>query len=190
VVFVRVIAGTARSCPLAAPPGGGTRPTTDRLKENLFNLLHPYIPNARFLDLFSGSGAIGIEALSRGAREAVFVERLPQAADVIRGNLRAARLEENAAVLPYSAERAIRLLSRDDEKKYFDIVFMDPPYAQGLAEAAAALLLQRQLLAEDGLLVAEISSRETPPQWGDGLETFDARRYGETSFLLARMVTR
>ena len=106
---MRVIAGKCRSLPLKTVPGRQTRPTTDRIKETLFNMLQPYLPDARFLDLFAGSGAIGIEALSRGAERAWFVEQNKAAADCIRQNLKFTKLEQQAVLLPW---KRMQLCSR------------------------------------------------------------------------------
>ena len=124
---MRVIAGTARSLPLKTVPGLQTRPTTDRIKETLFNMLNPYLPGSSFLDLFSGSGAIGIEALSRGADHAVFVDCDRACCSVIRENLAFTHLSEHGEVLQRDALSAVSLL--EARRKAFDIIFMDPPYA-------------------------------------------------------------
>ena len=122
---MRVIAGTARSLPLKTLEGIDTRPTTDRIKETLFNMLNRDIPGCRFLDLFSGSGSIGIEALSRGASKVYFVENNRKASDCIRENLAFTKLVENASVMDCDAITAIRKI---EGKEVFDIIFMDPPY--------------------------------------------------------------
>ena len=109
---MRVIAGKAKSLPLKTLEGDQTRPTTDRIKETLFNLLQPELPGCRFLDLFAGSGAIGIEALSRGASRAVFVEKNPRAVSIIRENLRFTHLEKEAEVLKMDAAASLAFLSR------------------------------------------------------------------------------
>jgi 16S rRNA (guanine966-N2)-methyltransferase len=126
---MRVIAGKARRLPLKTVPGLDTRPTTDRIKETLFNILQDDLYNIRFLDLFGGSGGIGIEALSRGAREAVFVDQGKAAAQCIRENLAFTHLEEDATVLQCDVLSA---LSRLEGQAPFGIIFMDPPYGQGL----------------------------------------------------------
>ena len=126
---MRVIAGKCRSLPLKTVPGRQTRPTTDRIKETLFNMLQPYLPDARFLDLFAGSGAIGIEALSRGAERAWFVEQNKAAADCIRQNLKFTKLEQQAVLLPMEAHAALQSLQGQEP---FDCIFMDPPYDKGL----------------------------------------------------------
>ncbi len=126
---MRVIAGKCRSLPLQAPAGTDTRPTTDRIKETLFNILMPKIPGARFLDMFAGSGDIGIEALSRGAEYCCFVDSSRNAAAVIRKNLAFTRLAEQADVLQMDAVSAVSVC---EGKPPFDLVFLDPPYGQSL----------------------------------------------------------
>ncbi len=123
---MRVIAGKARRIQLKTVPGMDTRPTTDRIKETLFNILQTELYSARFLDLFSGSGAIGIEALSRGCEMAVFVENNRDAANCIRENLKATKLSEAAVVMQRDVLTALQQL--EQEGKCFDIIFMDPPY--------------------------------------------------------------
>ena len=117
---MRVIAGKARRIQLKTAPGMGTRPTTDRIKETLFNILQPELYSARFLDLFSGSGAIGIEALSRGCEMAVFVENNSAAVECIRDNLKCTKLSEDAVVMQKDVYAAIQQL--ESEGKCFDIV--------------------------------------------------------------------
>ena len=124
---MRVIAGKARRLNLKTIPGNETRPTTDRIKETLFNILQPEIPGCRFLDLFSGSGAIGIEALSRGADYAVFVEKNPKACACIRENLSFTKLSEGGKLLNMDVLQALRSLEGGEP---FDCIFMDAPYEQ------------------------------------------------------------
>lgn len=123
---MRVIAGSARRLVLKCPEGKHTRPTTDRIKETLFNILQGEIVDARFLDLFSGSGGIGIEALSRGAKQCVFVENEREAVTCIKQNLKTTRLSDQAQVMAMDVMQAIRRL--DSLHEPFDIIFMDPPY--------------------------------------------------------------
>ncbi|MCI8402271.1 MAG: 16S rRNA (guanine(966)-N(2))-methyltransferase RsmD [Lachnospiraceae bacterium] len=153
---MRVIAGTARHLPLKTTEGMDTRPTTDRIKETLFNMLGPYLPGCRFLDLFAGSGAIGIEALSRGAEQAVFVENDERALSCIRQNLDFTRLGERARVIGCEATEAIRRLDRPGESP-FDIIFMDPPYDMGWERRVAEVLTAGRLLKEDTLIIVEAS---------------------------------
>lgn len=149
---MRVIAGTARSLPLKCIQGMDTRPTTDRIKETLFNMLQPEIPGCRFLDLFAGSGAIGIEALSRGAREAVFVENQRKAATCIQENLRFTKLSDRARVLTGDAAGALWQLQGEQK---FDVIFMDPPYNQGLEQPVLTVLSSSELADKDTIVILE-----------------------------------
>ena len=150
---MRVIAGKARSMPLKTIEGPGTRPTTDRIKETLFNVLSSHIADGRFLDLFAGSGAIGIEALSRGASEAVFVEQAQKAADCIEDNLQFTRLLDQARVYRKDVLSALRMLESED--KPFDIIFMDPPYGQGHEQSVLEYLSDSSLADEYTIIVVE-----------------------------------
>ncbi|MDE6433468.1 MAG: 16S rRNA (guanine(966)-N(2))-methyltransferase RsmD [Lachnospiraceae bacterium] len=149
---MRVIAGRAKHLQLKAPKGIDTRPTTDRIKETLFNMLKGELDDIRFLDLFAGSGGIGIEALSRGAREAVFVEKSREACSVIRDNLAVTHLDSQGKVFGHNVMQALKML-RDGEA--FEVAFMDPPYGKGLE----LQVLQSQdfysVLAEKALVIVE-----------------------------------
>lgn len=158
---MRVIAGTRRSLPLRTVPGLSTRPTTDRIKETLFNILQPEIPGARFLDLFAGSGAIGIEALSRGAVFAVFIEKDARAASCIRENLSFTKLDDQAKLMKCDVLFGLSALEHENADP-FDLVFMDPPYGQGDAEAVLRKLASSPLVGPDTLIVVEESVRFDP----------------------------
>lgn len=151
---MRVIAGKARRLALKTVPGLDTRPTTDRIKETLFNMIQDKLQGVRFLDLFAGSGAIGIEALSRGAKEAVFVEKNPAAVRCIRENLRFTRLETDAFVVQSDVFAALHRLAG---KEPFGIIFMDPPYGKLLEKQVLSALADSSLLNEDTLLIVEAS---------------------------------
>ncbi len=150
---MRVIAGTARSLPLRTPEGADTRPTTDRIKETLFNMLQPYLPDCVFADVFSGSGGIGIEALSRGARKAYFIENAPKAISCIQGNLAFTKFTEHAIVLKQDACAGLSGIY----EKEVDIIFMDPPYGQDHEKRALELLCGMKYVTEDTLIVIEAS---------------------------------
>ena len=152
---MRVIAGTARSLPLKTPEGMDTRPTTDRIKETLFNMLQADIPGAVFVDLFSGSGGIGIEALSRGAKKAYFVENAPKAISCIQQNLSFTKLEDRAILLKQDAASALSSIF----EKEIDIIFMDPPYEAGLYTSVLERIAENGLLKAEGYLIAEGSSQ-------------------------------
>lgn len=154
---MRVIAGKSRRMTLAAPAGNSVRPTTDRIKETLFNIIQGDIYDSRFLDLFSGSGAIGIEALSRGARKAVFVEKSKDALECIEYNIERTGLGENAEILPMDALSAVRNLMR--RKQYFDLVFMDPPYEQDMELSVLEALDGSEIIDEESVIIIETSLR-------------------------------
>ncbi len=151
---MRVIAGKARRLALKCMDGENTRPTTDRIKETLFNMLANDLYDASFLDLFSGSGGIGIEALSRGASECVFVENHPKAVAVIKENLKFTKLEEDATVM---ATECLTAVTRMEGREAFSFIFMDPPYQSGLEDQVLAYLKDSSLVDEDTLLIVEAS---------------------------------
>lgn len=150
---MRVIAGSARRLPLKTPDGIDTRPTTDRIKETLFNILQDDIYGCRFLDLFSGSGGIGIEALSRGAAKAFFVENDRRAADCIRENLRKTRLETKGVLLFCEAAGALRQLAASEAA--MDIIFMDPPYNKQLENQMLEVLRNSPLADSHTVIIIE-----------------------------------
>ena len=163
---MRVIAGKARRLPLVSPEGRGTRPTTDRIKETLFNILQDDIPGCRFLDLFSGSGAIGIEAISRGAKEAL---------SCIRANLKKTKLESQAVVFPVEVSYAISKLARQQET--FDIIYADPPYERGFEPKILEWLSDAKIMNPDTILILE-TSLDTPVDYVD-TEQFEIVRIKE-----------
>ena len=159
---MRVIAGSARHLKLKTIEGMGTRPTTDRIKETLFNMLSFYVEESRFLDLFSGSGGIGIEALSRGASQAVFVEQNRKAAACIEENLNHTHLREKAVVMSKDVMTALRIL--EDKKQAFDYIFMDPPYGK-LLEKEAVLYLDGSVLCDENTTIIIESDLDTEFSW-------------------------
>lgn len=151
---MRIIAGTARSMPLKTVAGMDTRPTTDRIKETLFNMLQEEVPGSYFLDLFSGSGQIGLEAASRGASYVVFVENNKRAIGCIEENIEFTKFTRETKLYPSDVMTALRSM----EGKYkFDIIFMDPPYQQEIEKEVLRYLSASSLLKEDTLLVVEAS---------------------------------
>lgn len=150
---MRVIAGTARRLPLKTREGKDTRPTTDRIKETLFNMLQPYLADCVFLDLFSGSGGIGIEAISRGAKCAYFVENDGKAIECIVDNLKFTRFTEKATVLKQDVLSAVSNIS----EKEADIIFMDPPYDNLYEKRVLEALSKANYVTENTLIVVEAS---------------------------------
>lgn len=171
---MRVIAGTARGVPLRAPRDRATRPVTDRVKETLFGILGERVVEARALDLYAGSGALGIEALSRGAASAVFVERGREAVAAIRRNLAATRLERGGRVV---ASDVLRFLAGQHDTDY-DLVFLDPPYAERAILAPLEALVP--LLSLDASVVVKHFWRTDVPTLR-GLTAWRTRRFGETA---------
>jgi 16S rRNA (guanine966-N2)-methyltransferase len=155
---MRVIAGTLRSRRLDAPAGLDTRPTSDRLRETLFNVLNSRIEGARFLDLYAGSGAVGIEAISRGAAHCVFVEHAPAAQAVLRKNLSQLGISSGYRIHPGAAAAWLRRAQAGSKAAVFDLVFLDPPYAAAEEYATALALLGGTAcsrLSEGALVIAE-----------------------------------
>jgi 16S rRNA (guanine966-N2)-methyltransferase len=158
---MRVIAGTYRSRPLEAPRGTATRPTSDRLRETLFNVLSPRIPGAKFADLYAGSGAIGIEAISRGAEHVWFAENSPSALAAIRGNLSKLKVGGGYSVEDRSVAHLLRALVKAERR--MDIVFLDPPYEAAEEYSGTLGMLAREhaaVLAPGALVVVEHRKKE------------------------------
>ena len=145
---MRVISGTARGRKLVSPEGNQVRPTLDRVKEAVFNMLAFSVQDASVLDLFAGSGGLGVEALSRGAARAVFVDASEASLRVVRENLALTRLEEKAACV---CSDFLTYLS--GQRESFDLIFLDPPYAGGYLEPALLKIREKRLLAQNGLVV-------------------------------------
>lgn len=177
---MRVIAGSAKGTPLQAVQGRGTRPISDRVKEALFNILGDTIEDARVLDLFAGTGSVGIEALSRGACEAVFVEKASIAVRTIRGNLRRTHLEANATVRKADVFRFLA-----GEAAPFDLVYVAPPqYISLWSKTLLALESNPGWLGPDGLVVVQIFPKEFETLELESLTLIDQRKYGSTLLCL------
>jgi 16S rRNA (guanine(966)-N(2))-methyltransferase RsmD len=174
---MRIIAGTLRGRGLA-PVKGRTRPTAAKVREAIFNILGPAVAEAQVLDLFAGTGALGIEALSRGAKGAVFVEDQPSALPGLRRNLETLGLLERSRVLPLPVAVALKKLASQGER--FGLVFLDPPYGGGMAQATLTALAAAGLLLPQAWVVAEHSRRESLPEAVGVLEQQTLRRYGDT----------
>ena len=158
---------------------GGLRPTSDRMRESLFSILGSRVEGARFLDLYAGVGTVGLEALSRGAAEAVFVESHRPAARLIEENAAACGFAERALALATPAERGIALLRR--QNRQFDLIFVDPPYGRGEAGGMLGRVAQHpELLAQAGLLIVQHSRHEELPEGVGPLVRMRQTRFGET----------
>lgn len=162
---MRIIAGTARSMPLKTIEGLDTRPTTDRIKETLFNILQTEVPGSVFLDLFSGSGSIALEAVSRGAKKAVLVENSRKAAACIQDNINFTKFNSSCDLKIMDALSALRMLER---RYVFDIIYMDPPYGKGLEQEVLEYLKDSSVLNSDTLLIIETSLDTDPSEYECG----------------------
>ena len=179
---MRIIGGKYRSRVLASFDGEDVRPTADRVKESLFNILSLRFYGARVLDLFCGTGALGLESLSRGAREAVFNDQSKQSVTLLKKNLKTLKLQEGNEVKVYNLDASVFL---DGAREPFDLIFIDPPYALDVGVKAVEKIAQKGLLAKGGVLVFE---RDRPFEGEvDGLEKYDERRYGKTILTFFRV---
>ncbi|MFF0654061.1 16S rRNA (guanine(966)-N(2))-methyltransferase RsmD [Micromonospora tulbaghiae] len=185
--MTRIVAGTLGGRRIAAPPGAGTRPTSDRVREALFSAVHSHVDldGARFADLYAGSGAVGLEALSRGAAHVLLVESDARAARVIRENIAALRAAPAARLV---TGKVAGVLAAGPTDGPYDVVFADPPYAVPDAEITAMLaaLVDGGWLAPDALVIVERSSRTGPVTWVEGVTPERSRRYGETTVWYGR----
>ncbi len=182
--MLRVIAGEARSIPLMTLDGLDTRPTTDRVKETLFNLLQNDIYGCRFLDLFAGSGQIGIEALSRGAKSACFVEKNKKAAEIITKNLEKTKLIDNSILIKKDVVSALSVLTDT-----YDIIFMDPPYALNIEREVLSKIKENRLLDEDGFVIIEADiKRDFSFVTEEGFEITKIKQYKTNQHIFLREV--
>jgi 16S rRNA (guanine966-N2)-methyltransferase len=181
---VRIIAGTLKGQPLVTPRGHRTRPTADQVRIALMDTLMPYLSGARFLDLFAGAGGVGLEALSRGATRAAFVESDAAAFEALRRNITALRLQAQTRIVRGDAVRALGMLAAQEER--FDLVFLDPPYGVGLVEQTLARLGEGPLTAPAAIVVAQHFTKQPPPDAVGVLGAFRARRFGETTLTFFR----
>jgi 16S rRNA (guanine(966)-N(2))-methyltransferase RsmD len=183
----RIVAGTFGGRRIAAPSGAGTRPTSDRVREALFSAVQAELDldGARFADLYAGSGAVGLEALSRGAGHVLLVESDARAARVIRENIAVLRAAPAARLV---TGKVSTVLAAGPDGEPYDVVFADPPYAVSDEDVTALLvaLVDGGWLAPDALVIAERSSRTGPVTWVEGITAERSRRYGETTLWYGR----
>ena len=182
---MRIIAGRVRGRRLRVPSLAGVRPTGDRARETLFSVLQPFLDDARVLDLFAGSGALGLEALSRGACSVTFVEHLRKAGDVIRSNIANCHFENECELLVTDYRAAVRRLGVT--RPPFDLVFIDPPYGSGWGSDCLMLLSAHQLVSRDTRVILEQrrgEDPELPAQWS----VVRTLRVGDTVFLICSRI--
>ncbi|PYM41787.1 MAG: 16S rRNA (guanine(966)-N(2))-methyltransferase RsmD [Candidatus Rokuibacteriota bacterium] len=181
---VRVIAGALKGRRLVTPRGTSTRPTADQIRVALMDTLTPWLSDARVLDLFAGAGGVGLEALSRGALHATFVEREARAVAALDANIRSLGVEAQARVLRLDAGRALRRLAADGTR--FGIVFLDPPYATDLAARTLQALGAGGVAATGAIVVAQHLTKRAPASDVGVLKAFRTRRFGETTLTFFR----
>ena len=183
---MRVISGTARGKKLISLEGLETRPTLDRVKEALFNILQFDIKEANILDLFSGSGAIAIEALSRGAESAILCDNSKEAIKIIKQNLEETRLIDKAQIICSDYMDTLKKIT--NQKIKFDIIFLDPPYKSNYLENTINSIIKNELLQEDGIIVAETDDENKIEELKkiENIEIYDARKYGIVHIIFIR----
>jgi 16S rRNA (guanine966-N2)-methyltransferase len=177
--MIKIIAGSAKGHNIKTLKGTETRPTTNRVKESLFNILAPHIAESKVLDLFSGSGSLGIEALSRGAEHAVLVDNNRASMAIISENLQHTKLADKARVLNLDYIRALQLLKKEGAK--FDIIFLDPPYNKNFIQNTLKNLIDNDIISKNGILVAEHNLKDILPEKEGKLKMIRSeKKYGDT----------
>jgi 16S rRNA (guanine966-N2)-methyltransferase len=156
-----------------------TRPTSDRVKEALFNIISEKIAGSEVLDIFAGTGSLGIEALSRGAKRAVFIDKSPECCGVIKENTAHTKLTDRAEVYAAGFEYAVERLRRTGRK--FDIVFLDPPYSKNFIQEALKIMTNNDIMVDNGIIAAEHRVSDKLPESIGGFEATGTRRYGDTA---------
>jgi len=175
-IYLRVIAGELKGRKLSSIDTDLIRPTSDKVKEALFSILGDLVIDCNFLDLFAGSGSVGIEAYSRGAKEVVFVDSHLSSIKILKKNLEKVGILNDTEVIHDDFAAAIEILSRRGRK--FDIIFIDPPYGQGLSIEAARKIIKNNLLSKSGVIIIEHGAKEIIPEEIDILEKFKEKKYG------------
>ena len=170
---MRIISGQFRGRKLKTLEGMNTRPTADRVKESLFNILNSKVYDSKILDLFAGSGALGLEALSRGAVSCLFVDSSKEAINIVKENIKLCKIEEKAKVVN---KDYLEVLKSTNEK--FDIIFVDPPYSKGIE--IIVLENVKNILSDEGIVIIETDQTDITPEEINGLAKYDSRKYGRT----------
>lgn len=180
---MRVISGTAKGCKLNSIDDLATRPTLDRVKEPLFSIIQAHLPKANVLDLFAGSGALGIEALSRGAIHCTFCDKSYKSIQMLRKNIERTRMESKSTILNKDYKKCLEEL-----EETFDIIFIDPPYKQDIAVDAIKRMIQLKRLAKDGIIILETDEEERELEELEKIEVevYDRRKYGRVKLLFIR----
>lgn len=182
---MRVISGKARGKKLKSLEGMNTRPTLDRVKEALFNIIQFDIEDKVVLDLFAGSGAIGIEAISRGAKSVTFCDNSAEAVKIINTNIKETRSTQQARVINKDYKETLKYLAQNGEK--FDIIYLDPPYKTEFANKAVEEITKLNLLSKNGIIIIETDDEKKEEEIiNEGIEIFDKRKYGRAILIFIR----
>ncbi|SHJ58635.1 16S rRNA (guanine(966)-N(2))-methyltransferase RsmD [Tepidibacter formicigenes] len=176
---MRVISGSARGLKLKSPKGMDVRPTTDRVKESVFNIINNRLIDSFVLDIFSGTGSLGIEALSRGAQKCTFIDSSKESIKVIKENIEKARVNDKSEVILSDAISAINKLGVRRDK--FDIIFMDPPYLKNLIEPVLEEISKKNILEEDGIIIVEHDTKDELLEEINNLYKYREKKYGNTT---------
>ena len=182
---MRVISGKVRGLKLNAPKNDDVRPTTDRVKESLFNMINSYMMDSDILDLFAGTGSLGIECLSRGANQCIFVDNSKESINIVKSNIKKARVENESIVLNLDFKSAINSLS--SKNKQFDVIFMDPPYYKNMFSDALSAVDNNNLLKEDGIIVVEHDTVDKFPDNMGRLYKSREKKYGNTTLTFYKL---
>lgn len=181
-ITVRIIAGKARGRKLIPPATMETRPTLDRVKESMFSIIQNYIPDAVVVDVFAGTGSLGLEAASRGAKEVYLVDRSKDAFSLLKQNIENLKFEDTCYALNKDSYEALRYLS--DKNKVFDIIFIDPPYCKEMIPEAIKIIYDKKMLSKDGIIVTKIDSIEEIYEGYEEISLIKSRKYGNTTICL------
>lgn len=184
---MRVIAGKAKGRTLKAVPGQGTRPTTDKVKEAIFSMIGPYFDGGAALDLFAGTGGLGIEAWSRGIEKVISIDKEKSSIDVIRSNVQAVGAEQAFEIYRNDASRALKAIIKREQA--FNLVFLDPPYRMHDMDQWLLLMLEHKLIAGDGLVVVEHDVKVQYPETIGQLQQQRHSQYGDIAVTIYKYIT-
>ncbi|HEY5561137.1 MAG TPA: 16S rRNA (guanine(966)-N(2))-methyltransferase RsmD [Clostridiaceae bacterium] len=175
---MRIISGIAKGRKLLSPEDYATRPTLDRVKEAMFNIIAGYVPGAITLDMFAGTGSLGLEAISRGAKYCYLFEKDSKSYSILKENIKVLDFSDSATAFNYSCYDGIKVLS--DKNIKFDLIFIDPPYMKSMIPTALELIDKYKLLNEDSIIVTKIDSKEKVYEGINNINLIDKRKYGKT----------
>ncbi len=182
---MRIISGKARGRKILSPETMETRPTLDRIKEAIFNIIQGYIPDAVAIDVFAGTGSLGLEAASRGAKECYLVDKSPVTFPILKKNIENLQFEDTCTALNMDAYMALKSLAA--KGKVFDLIFIDPPYLKNLIPEAMQIVDDKNMLHEDGIIVTKIDATEEIFEGTENIELFRTKKYGNTIVNLYRL---